>query len=600
MRLFRNAFILIMTCGLVVYPLVGVGGLIGFALLTRPIRQWPWTIPAFAVVAAVSLSVLPSSWRLHALGGSAAVILLGVALVLVFTRLSPTDRTWAFSGQALGMVASGLLAATQARNGGQAVGFTYHPNIAAGLFIVGVFAMLGAMTLPGHGGNWRFRFVRILWLAALVSSLAGLAFTGSRSGIIGFAAGTVVLVFLVAAWLWRRFGIWPAAAPLLLVASIAGLAFFVPMGNPVGRNLVVNSGFEEGQYPWSLAEGTSIESAENASTLLSAQNRPGSAPVDGTWFTQLAHDRAGWQVLLTNSEALTVRAGATYTVSFFVQPDIDAVMGTFLRVEARDARGSFIARAGRDDWTTIDEGSAGGRWMLPTETPNGEDADDPGHLSGTGPWVRFVATLPATPVNTAELVLLIANDSLRTGTFGLLDAIQVEQGAAATDYVPGPSAGLRAYLGPLIPRLLALRDPISASGGRISMWYFSLELAAARPFLGYGFGVVGNLVRPEAPRYVADPLPHPHSFYLQLLLEGGSLTLVAVLMWFGGVLWWLLKRAVSESWLAAATLAAFVALAVQSVFDPILAVGEIMGLWWVCVAGVATMPVGFEDSRSPR
>lgn len=75
------------------------------------------------------------------------------------------------------------------------------------------------------------------------------------------------------------------------------------------------------------------------------------------------------------------------------------------------------------------------------------------------------------------------------------------------------------------------------------MWYFSLELAPLRPFLRYGFGVVEHLVQPEAPRYVADPLPHPHSFYLQLLLEGGALLLVAVLTWLGMVAWWLARAA---------------------------------------------------------
>ncbi len=155
-----------------------------------------------------------------------------------------------------------------------------------------------------------------------------------------------------------------------------------------------------------------------------------------------------------------------------------------------------------------------------------------------GTWERFVVALESLPEGTSELHLTIGNDTRELGTYGLVDAIEIERGDSATEYVPGPSAGLRAYLGPLVPRLLALRDPLAASGGRISMWYFRLELASLRPFLGYGFGVVEHLVQPEAPRYVADPLPHPHSFYLQLLLEGGALLLVAILAWLGMVAWW--------------------------------------------------------------
>lgn len=588
MKLLRNAFLLVMTCGLVVYPLVGVAGLVGFVLFSRPVRAWPWTVPALAGGGAALISVLPSAWKLHALGGSAAVILLGLALVLVFTRLQAVGVTWAFSGLAVGLIASGMWAAVQSSNGGQAVAFTYHPNVAAGLFIVGGFSMLGAATMPGLGSNWTLRLLRLLWLGAFVLSLTGLAFTGSRSGVIGFAAGEVVLVPFLGAWLWRRFGAWAAAAPLVLLAALAAAVFLIPLGQTTGPNLVINSGFEEGLYPWKLAAGTMRQTAAEASNASGAATRPGFEAVDGTWVTRLAHDRAGWQILLTNTEPISADENAAYTVSLHIRSDPDAISGTFLRIEARDERGTFIARAGRDGWTTGDEGSAGGRWVLPTEHEGTTGATDLDITAdGSGSWTRFVATLAPTPVGTTELVLLVANDSQSVGPFGLIDALQVEKGTNASDYVPGPSAGLRAYLGPLVPRLLALRDPLSASGGRISMWYFSLELAAARPFLGYGFGVVENLVRPEAPRYVADPLPHPHSFYLQLLLEGGSLTLVAVLMWFGLVFWWLLRIALSGSWLAATTLAALVALLVQSVFDPILAEGEVLGLWWVSVAAVA-------------
>lgn len=596
MKLLRSVFLVIIPSGLIAYPLLGVAGLLGFVFMSRRIRTWPWTVPAIAVGGAVILSALSSAWKLDALGGSAAVIALGIALVSVFTRLSTIDTYYAMCGLSLGLITSGTLALSQTSGGGQAVAFAYHPNIAAGLFTIGVFAMLGAVSMPGPEKSRRLRAARLLWLCALLASLVGLTFTGSRSGILGLAAGAFVLVPFGCVWLWQRIGVWALGAPLVATVALATIMFPARSGQLGGGNLVVNSGFEEGLYPWRLGNGASRLNAVEASSGLPRDTLPDARPVDGAWFTLVANETAGWQVLLANTEPMPVEENTAYTVSLYTQPVPGAIAGTFLRVEARDERGSFIARAGLDDWTTGDEWSAGGRLILPT---GGQSIDSTSALEpAVAPraWTRFVATLPPTPRGTSELLMHIATDSPTVGAFGFIDAVQVEEGDTATEYSPGPSAGLRAYLGPLVPRLLALRDPLSASGGRISMWYFSLELAAARPFLGYGFGVVKNLVQPEAPRYVADPLPHPHSFYLQLLLEGGSLTLVAVLMWFGLVFWWLLRRALSGSWLAATTLAALVALLVQSVFDPILAEGEVLGLWWVSVASAAA--TGLTNTRT--
>lgn len=357
---------------------------------------------------------------------------------------------------------------------------------------------------------------------------------------------------------------------------------------PSGPLEGVNSGFEAGTYPWKLGGGSARAStAEPLALDGEASSEASIEAADGAWLLRLAHDAPGWQALLTGGEPFFVDAAGPYTVSLYARPSEGGVGGTFLRVEARDEYGAFLARAGRGGWTTGDEGTAGGRWYLPVAQAAPEGG--PGTLAPQGTWERFVVVLESLPEGTSELRLTIGNDTRELGTYGLVDAIQIERGDSATEYVPGPSAGLRAYLGPLVPRLLALRDPLTASGGRISMWYFSLELASLRPFLGYGFGVVEHLAQPEAPRYVADPLPHPHSFYLQLLLEGGALLLVAVLAWLGMVAWWLARAAFARgSWAAVGALAGLVALLVQSVFDPVLAQGPVLGLWWVMVCSAVS------------
>lgn len=575
MNALRYLLLLILAGGLVVHPLAGAAGLAGYVLLSRPVRRWGWTTPTLAVGASALLAGLVSPWKLDALAGGGVVILLGVALVLAFVRFTVPAARWAATGAAAGLIAAAVKATFQVSTGAQALAFSYHPNVAAGLFLVGVFGTLGAFSRLAPRGLHGLP-MRLLLAVAFAASLAGLAFTGSRSGVVGLAAGVVVMVPFAVARIWRRLGARRGGALLFLCAAALTALVITRPWAAQGVNLVVNSGFEAGAYPWRLAGGTSFQVAGEPGGSASSGTL---AAVDGERFIRLSHDAAGWQALLAAAEPFPVEPTGAYALSLYVRPAPGGPGGTFVRVEARDSTGTFLARAGRDGWTTGDEDTAGGRWFLPTVPQGAGGAESPG-------WQRFVLALPPPPTGTAELTLTVANDSKELGVYGDLDALQLERGGEASPYVPGPSAGLRAYLGPLVPRLLAMRDPLAASGGRISMWYFSLQLARARPFLGYGFGVVEHLVRPEAPRHVLDPLKHPHSFYLELLLEGGALLLVSVMGLFALVAWWLLRRAARGSWAAAGALAALVALLVQSVFDPVLAQGPVLGLWWVivCVA----------------
>ena len=83
--------------------------------------------------------------------------------------------------------------------------------------------------------------------------------------------------------------------------------------------------------------------------------------------------------------------------------------------------------------------------------------------------------------------------------------------------------------------------------------------------------------------YVPRPLTHLHSFYLKMLVEGGSVTLAALLAWLGLTGWRLFVRARAGSAAAAIALATFVALLVHSVFDPVLSQPYIAGAMWLVV-----------------
>lgn len=578
MKHIRHLSLLLLAGGLIVFPLAGAAGGLLYVVIARPIRRWPWPAASVTVGVAAVLAGLASDWKVDALAGAGATLLLGLALFLVYTRLAESDAAWVVAGAALGLLPSALLAAFQARDGAQAVAFTFHPNIAAALFTVGIFGVLGGLATRPPGPRWVQRSLAPVWLVVAAASALALALTGSRSGVMGFGAGLVVLAPLLVAAAWRRWGGRALTIGAVAAAALVAVLVLAALPGPSTGNLVVNSGFEAGSYPWRFGGGS--ERATTQGTSLAA----GVEQVDGAWSALLVHSAPGWQALLSSGEPIRANPGQQYTVSLYALPAAGGIPGVFLRVEARGETGAFLGRAGLEGWTTGDESKAGGRWRLPTL----EGSPGTRSAAGATAWQRFEAALPPLPTGTAELSITVAADSRDVGAYGLVDAIQVEAGTAATPYRAGPSAGVRAYLGPLVPRLLGLRDPIAASGGRISMWHFSLQFAAARPFLGYGFGVVEHLVAQQAPRYVADPLNHPHSFYLQLLLEGGTLLLMAVLGWLGLVGWRLLRAALRGSWPAATALAGLVALLVQSVFDPVLAWGPAVGLWWGFVCGATT------------
>lgn len=126
-------------------------------------------------------------------------------------------------------------------------------------------------------------------------------------------------------------------------------------------------------------------------------------------------------------------------------------------------------------------------------------------------------------------------------------------------------------------------DPLNPLG-RVFMWLLALELAAYRPFLGYGFGAWRELVPIIEPTFPIHALEHSHNLYLELLLDGGSLALVAFMGWAGAVLWTLAQQARRGALAAAPAMAAFIGMLVHNLFDLTLYQPAAAGLLWLALA----------------
>jgi O-antigen ligase len=172
------------------------------------------------------------------------------------------------------------------------------------------------------------------------------------------------------------------------------------------------------------------------------------------------------------------------------------------------------------------------------------------------------------------LVLQLGVTRKRTVLYGLVLA----GAGVAAGFLIAPAT----LTAPLLERFEALDSPIDPVG-RIDMWALALELAQQRPFLGYGFGAWERLLPALEPAFRLDRSPHAHSLYLQLLLDGGLLTLVAVLAWGGALAWALLERA-RRSHTAAATLATLLAFATHNLSEPLLYHGFLAGLLWLTLS----------------
>lgn len=113
------------------------------------------------------------------------------------------------------------------------------------------------------------------------------------------------------------------------------------------------------------------------------------------------------------------------------------------------------------------------------------------------------------------------------------------------------------------------------------MWLLGLEVAAARPVLGYGLGMEGEIAQMYAHEAIRRTLQHFHSFYLRVLIEGGSVLLATVLVLIVRLWSTFARAALARRPGALAASALLVALLVQSVFDPVLNFAAIVGGLWL-------------------
>ena len=104
MKHIRHLSLLLLAGGLIVFPLAGAAGGLLYVVIARPIRRWPWPAASVTVGVAAVLAGLTSDWKVDALAGAGATLLLGLALFLVYTRLAESDAAWVVAGAALGLL----------------------------------------------------------------------------------------------------------------------------------------------------------------------------------------------------------------------------------------------------------------------------------------------------------------------------------------------------------------------------------------------------------------------------------------------------------------------------------------------------------------
>lgn len=550
-----------------IYPPLAAVAIAAFVLTSRPVRRPLLSLPTAMVISAGVLTALAAqstTTSLVATVGQGTLLFVFLLAGARFRRADALAVGLGLSAALTALFAAGVVQVA-VQGADQATLFSYHPNIAGAQALLTVFGLAAVVGIVPRGR-------RPALVGALVLGVLAIVYTGSRSTLIGLGVGALVLA-LAAPFVWRRRGFrWAALVVLIALAGSGALAALL-RPSETGPNLIVNSELARGGLGWVMQGGSFIEPDAYAS---------------GEPAVRLSHDEPKWQFMLAPRRPLPVGSAETLVFSLDVRPLPDALAGTLIRIEALDADGRFIGRAGRSGWTTGDESAAGGRLTLP--------------VAPAGAWQRFSFALPPLPVGTQQLLLMVASDQPALGTYGHVARPQLQVGEVATSYVPGATPGFEEYadryFGAVWRRLDALRTPLATSGGRLSNWLFGLRLAAHKPFLGYGFGSSQGLWERFAPRYVANPIAHPHNFYLQLLVEGGTLSLAAFLAWVGAAI---ARLGRSRSWAAWAMIAGTVALLAANVFDVALAQPPVAGLFVALLAfGLAIAESADDRSRSAR
>src|SRR5690606_7357781 len=154
-------------------------GVVLLGLMSATNAYWP------DLLGVRSLSLLQGPFGTWALWLVAACV-----LAVIYASLTLADASAVAMGSSFAAIAAAALAGYQvmALGEGQARLLTFHPNVGA----AGVIATLGGI-LVGLGHLWRSGWLgKALGALGLASGLAALVLTGSRSGLVGAAVGTLV------------------------------------------------------------------------------------------------------------------------------------------------------------------------------------------------------------------------------------------------------------------------------------------------------------------------------------------------------------------------------------------------------------------------
>lgn len=152
-------------------------------------------------------------------------------------------------------------------------------------------------------------------------------------------------------------------------------------------------------------------------------------------------------------------------------------------------------------------------------------------------------------------------------------------------------------------RLALLGDPLATSGGRVGAWTFARELAAHRPFLGYGMAAIEQVYAPAASAELANPLAHPHHGVLTMVLQGGALFAVAVLALLLHLAGRLVRAAAHGDVAAGIAVAALAGLMAAEMLDAVARFGQVGGpmlLALVVAAATTTAADPTSEAASPE
>lgn len=134
--------------------------------------------------------------------------------------------------------------------------------------------------------------------------------------------------------------------------------------------------------------------------------------------------------------------------------------------------------------------------------------------------------------------------------------------------------------GALGDRRSDLQHPADASG-RLTLWAVAIEGVGRAPILGSGGAAWERIAPSIEPSILPFRIRHPHSSYLQIALERGTLGLAAFLVWIASVIGALWRQ--RDSGLAAVSLAVLAVFIVNNGAETLIEHSGLVILYWLTI-----------------